>query len=241
MTKQNSVFGTPHYMAPEQADGKSEDVDVRSDIYALGVIVYQCLCGEVPFDAPTPLGVLYKVINEAPIPLTERAPQLPPEIDAVVGKAMAKPREERFESVDDFMQELSPILERPGRMSGPMDLVTPEHFDEAVQRRETDRDNEAAVKAAEPAGEPRVYDKGMLPTGAPPLPRDALKTPAGVPIPSVLVEDPALALSRVASGEISTPAVRRALSSGAPAVRTRPITPAGDAPSGPVDRLRRGR
>jgi eukaryotic-like serine/threonine-protein kinase len=236
LTKQNSIFGTPHYMAPEQADGKSEDVDARSDIYALGVIVYQCLCGEVPFDAPTPLGVLYKVINETPKPLTERAPQLPPEIDAVVARAMAKDREERYESVDDFMQELSPILERPGRMCGPMDLVNPEHLAETAQRKETDRDNEAALKAAEAASEPRVYDKGMLPTGAPPLPRDALKTPAGVPIPSVLVEDPALALSRVASGEISTPPASKA----DPHVDTdkvpmASIPPAAGPPSGPAD------
>jgi serine/threonine protein kinase len=239
LTKQNAVFGTPHYMAPEQADGKSDDVDVRSDIYALGVIVYQCLCGDVPFDAPTPLGVLYKVINEAPKPLTERAPQLPPELDAVVGKAMAKAREERHESVDDFMLELSPILERPGRMSGPMDLVTADQLDETEQRKDTDRDNEPPVEASARAtaaetSEPRVYDKGMLPLGAPPLPRDALKTPAGVPIPSVVVADPSLALSRVASGEISLPVDKRAQENGARAARTRPITPAGEAPPAPA-------
>jgi serine/threonine protein kinase len=114
LTQQDAIFGTPHYMAPEQADASRGTVDQRSDIYALGVIVYQCLCGDVPFDAPTPLGVLYKALNSVPERLTVHVPQLPAEIDQVVAKAMAKQQAERYPTVEAFLQEIAPILERPG-------------------------------------------------------------------------------------------------------------------------------
>ena len=118
LTKEPSVMGTPDYMAPEQAAGEVGDVDHRTDIFALGVIVYQCLSGKMPFEAPTPLGVLYKVCHDRPRPLSELVAGLSPETDAIVERAMAKRREDRYQSAEAFVQELSQVLERPARLTG---------------------------------------------------------------------------------------------------------------------------
>jgi serine/threonine-protein kinase len=124
LTQGGAIMGTPDYMAPEQAKGEITDVDQRTDIFALGVIVYQCLSGRLPFDAPTPLGVLYKVVNEQPRLLAEEIPGLSAETDAIIGRAMAKSREDRYGSVEAFIQDLTQVLERPARMASPQEPDT---------------------------------------------------------------------------------------------------------------------
>ena len=71
-TTEGAVLGTPQYMAPEQATG--QHLDARSDLYAVGVILYQMTTGQLPFDAPTSMEVLTRHVNEPPIPPRERAP-----------------------------------------------------------------------------------------------------------------------------------------------------------------------
>ncbi len=119
LTQGGAIMGTPDYMAPEQAKGEIGDVDQRTDIFALGVIVYQSLTGKLPFDAPTPLGVLYKVVNEQPRPVAELNPAVPSEADAIIARAMAKTREARYANVQAFVQELIHVLEQPVRLPGP--------------------------------------------------------------------------------------------------------------------------
>ncbi len=88
------VVGTPTYMSPEQCQGK--EVTPASDIYALGVILFEMVTGTPPFEADTPLGVMYKHVRE-PIPsVTERDPSLPPALDHVIRRAMAKRPQERY-------------------------------------------------------------------------------------------------------------------------------------------------
>lgn len=103
-----SVIGTPSFMSPEQAHG-DEELDGRSDIYALGAILYTMLCGEPPYDAETPIGVLVKHVS-APLPrLAKTAPQLAP-FDVVIHKAMAKSPAERYATANDLVLALDRVV-----------------------------------------------------------------------------------------------------------------------------------
>jgi eukaryotic-like serine/threonine-protein kinase len=105
-TRAGRIFGTPHYMSPEQARGDS--LDLRTDIYALGVMLFEMLTGTKPFDAESPLGVLTQhLCVEAPL-LVDRAPTaaLPLEWEAVVACCLAKKREDRYASLSDLDADL---------------------------------------------------------------------------------------------------------------------------------------
>ncbi|MEI6291286.1 MAG: WD40 repeat domain-containing serine/threonine protein kinase [Chloroflexota bacterium] len=101
------IIGTPAYMSPEQAQG--EKVDGRSDVYALGVILYEMLSGVQPYQATTPMAIVVKHITD-PIPhILDKAPNLPAGIEAVIEKAMAKNPAERFGSAGEFSLALTAI------------------------------------------------------------------------------------------------------------------------------------
>ncbi len=104
ITRTGQVVGTPDYMSPEQVRG--EKLDPRSDLYSLGMIAYELIVGVKPFVADSPVAVAFKHLNE-PIPETLlRTPGVPEWYDAVVRKATAKDREERYESASTFAQDL---------------------------------------------------------------------------------------------------------------------------------------
>jgi serine/threonine protein kinase len=93
----SSIIGTPSYMSPEQIQGE-KDIDGRSDIYSLGVILYQMLSGEMPFSAETPGKVMMQHILE-PVPdISTRHPDIPPAVSAVISKAMAKTPQDRYQT-----------------------------------------------------------------------------------------------------------------------------------------------
>jgi serine/threonine protein kinase len=98
----SGVVGTPAYMSPEQARGEAH-IDGRTDVYALGCILFELLTGQPPYDADTPMGLAVKHITE-PVPsLREVAPQFPQALDEAVARAMAKDRTARFESAGEFV------------------------------------------------------------------------------------------------------------------------------------------
>jgi class 3 adenylate cyclase/tetratricopeptide (TPR) repeat protein len=109
ITATGAIIGTPDYMSPEQAQGR-DDVDARADIYALGAMLYQMLCGEVPYVADSPMNVLMKHIHEPLPPLREKNPTVPPQAQAVVHKAMAKDRQERYADVLELSRALNEAL-----------------------------------------------------------------------------------------------------------------------------------
>ena len=102
------MIGTPHYMSPEQARG--QHVDGRSDLYALGVVLYQMLTGRVPFEADSTVGIVMKHIN-SPVPnITDNWPKLPEALNPVVAKAMAKEPGDRFQSARELTQAVAEAL-----------------------------------------------------------------------------------------------------------------------------------
>jgi serine/threonine protein kinase len=103
----SGVIGTPAYMSPEQAQGT--EIDQRSDVYGLGVIVYQMLSGHQPYSADTPMGVVVKHITE-PVPeILKVLPSLQPEVDAVIKTAMAKDREQRYPNTIELAKALNTV------------------------------------------------------------------------------------------------------------------------------------
>lgn len=104
-TRAGRIFGTPHYMSPEQARG--EPLDRRSDIYSLGVMLYQMMSGRLPFDGENPLGILTQHMYVEPKPLAENSGRsVPPAFEAIVAKCMSKEREDRYDSMQDVEAEL---------------------------------------------------------------------------------------------------------------------------------------
>jgi len=112
LTRSGQIVGTPHYMAPEQIEGR--EVDQRSDVYSLGCVLYEMLTGTTPFgDVKEDVQILYRQLHEPPRRPSLLAPEIPPELDAVVLRALDKSPKTRFAS----MQELARALEatvRPG-------------------------------------------------------------------------------------------------------------------------------
>jgi serine/threonine-protein kinase len=104
LTRAGQVFGTPHYMSPEQCSGSG--VDHRTDIYAIGVILYEMVTGTVPFDADNLMGILTKHLYEEPqAPSTLRA-DIPPELEQVILRCMSKSTEQRYQTMHELVDDL---------------------------------------------------------------------------------------------------------------------------------------
>jgi beta-lactam-binding protein with PASTA domain/predicted Ser/Thr protein kinase len=112
ITQTGSVMGTPHYLSPEQAQGF--DVTAVSDLYSVGVLLYEALTGRVPFEADSAVAVAMKQVSQTPLRPSSINPRVSPALDAVVMRALEKDPGQRFQSADAFIAALDAALKAPG-------------------------------------------------------------------------------------------------------------------------------
>lgn len=106
-TSPGIVMGTVSYMSPEQARGLA--VDARTDIWSLGVLLYELLSGQRPFNGDTPTDVIVSILEREPAPVLTSAAQTPNELTRIIGKALAKNRDERYQTADDLLIDLKSL------------------------------------------------------------------------------------------------------------------------------------
>ncbi|MBD0370905.1 MAG: serine/threonine protein kinase [Pyrinomonadaceae bacterium] len=165
LTAPNLIIGTPQYMSPEQCSQASE-IDARSDIYSLGVIIYEMLTGHVPFTGESPTAIMMKHLQEPPPSVLEERDDLPPQVGMVITSALAKRPEDRFQSAGELSDAFSSAAagEQPARAvsaaatnpasasSETNRIVVPTDSNEAPRNtREHELDDEATVISARPA------------------------------------------------------------------------------------------
>lgn len=108
-TNAGMILGTPEYLSPEATLGIPSAVDYRTDQWALGVMAYRLLSGQLPFDSDDMLSLLLEIRERHPAPLSRLVPELPPHVDAAIRRALAKKKEDRFATVQDFVRALDDL------------------------------------------------------------------------------------------------------------------------------------
>ncbi len=132
LTDTGGVLGTPHYMSPEQCLG--EALDGRADVYSLGIVLYEMLCGVVPFDADVTTAVIVHQVNQTPLPLRARNAALTPAVEAVVLSALAKQPAARPQTAQDFARELRAVASKAATIKvAPATATTPQRNAVAAQ------------------------------------------------------------------------------------------------------------
>jgi serine/threonine-protein kinase len=199
-TQSGMIVGTAAYMAPEQATG--EALDGRTDLYASGIVLYELLTGRVPFDANTPLGVLHQHVYQPPPPPRSINPNLPEIIEVALLRALAKNRNERYQTAGEMaaaLEQVAARLDRPRALSrldslydtglqafaagnwalaieklGQLVAVDPEYEDAAEVLENAREAQEQARSAAARRGEPAPQRMGWL---TPAIPQARLQVP----------------------------------------------------------------
>ncbi len=117
ISEPGQIVGTPHYMAPEQAEGKA--VDHRTDIYAIGATLYHLLSGKRPFDGPTPIAIVVKTLRESPPPLRTLDPSIPENVAALVERMMSKSPEARPQTCEELVKAIDSLKAAPAPLAAP--------------------------------------------------------------------------------------------------------------------------
>ena len=112
MTRTGALMGTPHYMSPEQAQGQR--VDIRSDLYSLGTVLYQMLTGQLPFESDTPFEVMRRHIEERPTPVTWLNGNVPAAVERVVDRCLEKDPERRYQTPEALDRDLRTAMSTVG-------------------------------------------------------------------------------------------------------------------------------
>ena len=150
------IIGTPSYMSPEQIKGRP--VDGRSDIFSLGVVLYELVTGHKPFPGDSVTTVIYKIVNENPVPPQQLDSSIHPGLSAVIAKALAKPVEQRFQTCHEFIEALQNYVqfrdastEATMVLPGPGPAMTPRASAEMAARMAAARGGAAPVAANVPS------------------------------------------------------------------------------------------
>ena len=122
MTEAGSIIGTAQYLSPEQARGAA--VDQRSDLYSVGVVLYEMLTGTVPFTGDSPVEIAMRHLSDTPQPPSIKRPEIPPDLDMVVLRALAKNPEDRFQTAEEMDAELERVAQGVGVTAETADAAT---------------------------------------------------------------------------------------------------------------------
>ncbi|HEX8174691.1 MAG TPA: protein kinase [Pyrinomonadaceae bacterium] len=162
LTAPNLIIGTPQYMSPEQCSQASA-IDARSDIYSLGIIIYELLTGHVPFTGDSPTAIMMKHLQEPPPSVMEERDDLPPQVGMVITSALAKRPEDRFQSAGELSEALAAAAKgqmparalsatNPASSSSETNrIVVPTDSNEAPRNTRENELDEATVISARPA------------------------------------------------------------------------------------------
>lgn len=160
LTQEGTVLGTAAYMSPEQAIG--EAVDHRSDIFSLGVVLFEALTGQLPFDAAYELAVIYSIVNEEPLALRELNEDIPEPLEQVIMKAMRKELQHRYQSVDEFAGDLTKVkafLEgKPGMITTASELLATVGWTKTEEKPTYDRVTGRRIFQARLAGRDEQFE-----------------------------------------------------------------------------------
>ncbi len=196
ITRSGTTSGTPLYMSPEQSTGAESDS--RADIYSLGVILFELLSSKAPFEGDSAVAILMQHVN-APIPrLTDHVPTLPPDVDAIIARALAKAPDERYPSVEAFLNDLELKL-----------------FNDSTLR--LDR-----VAALSKAAEPPSSRSTRMPLQTELLPRTLARTRSAFPL-NILILLAIVALTGLSFIFFNLPAAPLAEEPSDPTLQLRPI------------------
>ena len=192
LTRTGVMLGTPYYMSPEQARGM-RDLDHRVDLFAAGVILFETLAGQLPFEGANYHALLQSILSGKHRPIAELRPELPPELAAIVERAIRTSPEERFPSAQAMAAALEPFgaeaarasevstLAPPAPSSPALWPTTPARMSLAAAPTQPDAPTTAFTPSPSPAGSPSTSLAGRTPGAAPkglaPLPGPLAKTP----------------------------------------------------------------
>ena len=109
-TSPGAVMGTANYMSPEQATGQA--IDARTDIWSLGVVLYEMVTGKMPFEGPTPSHVIVSILEKDPPPLARHLPEVPEALEWIVTKALTKDRDDRYQTAREILTDLRRLKQR---------------------------------------------------------------------------------------------------------------------------------
>jgi len=160
LTASGAVLGTPHYMSPEQWDDSK--VDARSDIYSLGVTLFEMLTGKSPFMAETPVMIMRKVITEPTPSLTREDPEAPPRLAGMVAKMMAKKPGDRFATAAELRDEIDAYLGKQPKPSASVMDFSPPDVDKQLEQ----LDQQSAIEARSAAAQTVVSAASATPAPA---------------------------------------------------------------------------
>ncbi|NDJ74993.1 MAG: protein kinase, partial [Chloroflexi bacterium] len=244
LTETGRIMGTPAYMAPEQ--WRSEAVDARTDIYALGVILYEMVTGGLPFRAETPYSMMYQHFD-APPPLPRVInPDLPEAVEHVMLQVLAKRPEQRYLSAQQLAQDFSHALESlsTAALTQPVVRATPEQVSEATQAARAVRTPppvpQPAIIGTPAYGPPAQPSRAAAPVAAPAVRRGgiALWSMVSLIVVAIVIITALIVYSITQNGDGSTPLPTHASfaqqqTGSIPSAGTTPVTPPADSAAAP--------